>query len=138
MGYSNEERVQVKKEFLRMLVRLELDPVRTELIAGFFETYLKLTSDEEKELNDEIKSLGREEEEKIMQITTSWHEKGREEGVKKGIEVGKVEGKKEGKIEGKKEALIEVAQSMLKDGFTVEQIERLTKLSKETIKNLIH
>ncbi|MED4353803.1 Rpn family recombination-promoting nuclease/putative transposase [Schinkia azotoformans] len=142
MGYSDEERVQVKKEFLRMLVRLELDPVRTELIAGFFETYLKLTSDEEKQLYDEIKSLGREEEEKVMQITTSWHEKGREEGVKKGIEVGKEEGIKEGikvgKKEGKKEALIEVAQSMLKDGYTVEQIERLTKLSKETIKNLIH
>lgn len=40
MGYTKEERVQVKLEFIRMLVRLELDPARTELLFGFFETYL--------------------------------------------------------------------------------------------------
>ena len=40
MGYTKEERVQVKLEFVRMLVRLELDPARTELLFGFFETYL--------------------------------------------------------------------------------------------------
>ncbi len=41
MGYSQAERVQVKKEFLRMLVRLEIDPARMQLIIGFFEQYLK-------------------------------------------------------------------------------------------------
>ncbi len=130
MGYSEEEKVQVKKEFLRMLVRLELDPVRTELIAGFFETYLKLTEDEEKQLFDEIKTLEREEEEKVMQLTTSWHRKGREEGREEGI--------KEGFEAGKKETLIEVARKMLEKGYTIEEIEIITKLSKETIKNLMN
>lgn len=130
MGYSEEEKVQVKKEFLRMLVRLELDPVKTELIAGFFETYLKLTEDEEKQLMDEIKTLERKEEGKVMQLTTSWHEKGREEGIKEGI--------KEGIEVGKKETLMEVARTMLKEGFTIEQIEKATKLSIETIKSLMN
>jgi hypothetical protein len=36
MGFSEEERVEVKKEFLRMLVRMQLDPARQRLIYGFF------------------------------------------------------------------------------------------------------
>ncbi|WP_245628062.1 Rpn family recombination-promoting nuclease/putative transposase [Shouchella shacheensis] len=39
MGYTKEEKVEVKKEFLRMLVRLELDPARNHLLTAFFETY---------------------------------------------------------------------------------------------------
>jgi len=38
MGFTEEEKVRVKLEFLRMLTRLELDSARMELIAGFFET----------------------------------------------------------------------------------------------------
>jgi hypothetical protein len=52
MGYTNKEKVQVKKEFLRMLVRLELDPARMHLIAGFFDTYLKLDEKENIELRE--------------------------------------------------------------------------------------
>jgi hypothetical protein len=54
MGYQKKERVQVKLEFLRMLVRMELDPVRTTLLIGFFETYLKFNEEEEKQLEAEI------------------------------------------------------------------------------------
>ncbi|MFK4997067.1 hypothetical protein ACI2OX_04225 [Bacillus sp. N9] len=35
MGYKEDERVQVKMEFLRTLSRLELNPAKTELIYGF-------------------------------------------------------------------------------------------------------
>ena len=54
MGYQEKERVQVKLEFLRMLVRMELDPARTTLLTGFFETYLKLNEEEEEQLEEEI------------------------------------------------------------------------------------
>lgn len=43
-GWGN---VQVKLEFLRMLVRMELGPARMTILTGFFETYLKLNEEEE-------------------------------------------------------------------------------------------
>ncbi|HLR52987.1 MAG TPA: hypothetical protein VK072_08965 [Candidatus Avamphibacillus sp.] len=36
MGYDEKERVQMKKEFLRMITRMELDPAKERLIYGFF------------------------------------------------------------------------------------------------------
>ncbi|WP_152667827.1 hypothetical protein [Aneurinibacillus tyrosinisolvens] len=76
MGYRKDERIQVKLEFLRMLVRLELDPARTKLLAGFFETYLRLEDTEEQVLQMELKKLGQNEEVRIMELTTSWERKG--------------------------------------------------------------
>ena len=80
MGYQKKERVQVKLEFLRMLVRMELDPARTTLLTGFFETYLKLNEEEEKQLEAEIGKIDTKEAERMMDITTSWERKGRAEG----------------------------------------------------------
>ena len=71
MGYSALERVQVKKEFCRMLVKMEINPAKMELIIGFFETYLTLTESEERELMEEIKQLNREESEKILKLPNS-------------------------------------------------------------------
>jgi hypothetical protein len=42
MGYSQIERIQVKKEFLRRLAKMEINSAKMELIYGFFETYLSL------------------------------------------------------------------------------------------------
>src|SRR5699024_2428276 len=54
MGYEEKERVQVKKEFLRMITRMEIDPAKERLIYGFFETYLELTEEEERKLMAEV------------------------------------------------------------------------------------
>jgi hypothetical protein len=80
MGFSRKEKVLVKLEFLRLLTRLKLDPARMELITGFFETYLQLNRQEEEQLNRELDRIDQKEAELIMQITTSWHEKGKIEG----------------------------------------------------------
>jgi hypothetical protein len=92
MGYQRDEKVQVKKEFLRMLVRLQLDPARTQLLTGFFETYLKLNNREEKLLETELNQLPAEEVDKIMELTTSWQEKGRMEGFMEGRTEGESPG----------------------------------------------
>lgn len=39
MGYDQKEKVQMKLEFLRMLIKLQLDPAREHLIASIFEKY---------------------------------------------------------------------------------------------------
>jgi predicted transposase/invertase (TIGR01784 family) len=113
MKYSQEERVQVKKEFLRMLVRLQLDPARTQLVVGFFDQYLKLNEEEEKQLKEEIQELNPQETEEIFRIETSWERRGRIEG----------------NIEGK----IEVARRMLASGMSLENIMRFTELPRDVI-----
>lgn len=120
MGYNNEERVQVKKEFLRMLVRLELDPARMHLISGFFDTYLELNDIEEARLQEEIQLLEPKEEEKIMELKTNW-EKTAEQ---KGITQGRIEGKLEGKLEGERRILSKFLKAQFGDVSTgmLEQI----------------
>jgi len=93
MGFKDEEKVRVKLEFLRMLTRLKLDPARMEMLAGFFESYLKLSQEEEERLNYELGRIDKKEAETIMQITTSWHERGR------------IEGRMEGRIEKSQEII---------------------------------
>jgi hypothetical protein len=88
MGYTEEERVPVKREFLRMLVRLELDSARMHLITGFFDTYLELNDIEKQALQKEIHILDPEEEKKIMELKTQWEKD------------AELNGKIEGKIEG--------------------------------------
>lgn len=95
MGFKPEERVKVKVEFMRMLVRMKLDPARMELLCSFFETYLKLNRQEEEEFYQELGKIDKKEVELIMQITTSWHEKGRMEGRLEGEAVGEARGKVE-------------------------------------------
>ncbi len=109
MGYNKEERVQVKNEFLRMLIRLEIDPARLQLITGFFEQYLTLSDQEEYKLKKEIEQLDEQEADTIFKIETSWEKRGR--------------------IEGK----IEVAKCLLSKGMSIENVMNITELSREEI-----
>lgn len=110
MGYNEDEKIEVKKEFLRMITRMELDPARQRLIYGFFETYLKLSKEEEDKLMEEIRNLP--EAEKILEIPISYEEKGKEIGKK------------------------EVAMEMLKKGLGVELISDVTHLKIQEIEEL--
>ncbi|MEI3611366.1 hypothetical protein [Pseudogracilibacillus sp. SO30301A] len=47
MGYSEDEWVQVKLQFMRILMRLKLNEAEHRLLYAFVETYLKLTGEEE-------------------------------------------------------------------------------------------
>lgn len=112
MGYRPDEKVQVKVEFVRMLTRLRLDPARMTLLAGFFETYLKLNKTEEKVFQSEIQKLDQKELVRVMQLTTSWHEKGRTEGK------------------------IEIVKNMLAENLTVDLIAKVTGLSSAEINKI--
>jgi predicted transposase/invertase (TIGR01784 family) len=128
MGYQRNEKVQVKKEFLRMLVRLQLDPARKKLLTGFFEAYLKLNKREEEQLKIELNQLPAEEVDKIMELTTSWHEQGRMEGEADGIIKGRMEGEAKNKLE--------IARNMLAKGFSNDLIMELTGLTSDEIAKL--
>ena len=76
MQIAREDRPRVKAECLRLLVTLKLDPARMQLISGFVDTYLKLDRQEEETFQTQIDTIEPEEQEKIMQLTTSWEQKG--------------------------------------------------------------
>ncbi|WP_169792888.1 hypothetical protein [Lentibacillus amyloliquefaciens] len=112
MEYTEDEKIEVKKEFLRMLVRLELDPARNRELTTFFETYLKLTDEEEYILQEEVRHLNPDEEAKVMELMTSYERKGIEKGIKK------------------------VAINLLSDGMDVPKVAELTGLSEKEITEL--
>lgn len=56
----------------------------------------------------------------MLELTTSWHEKGREEGLAEGLE----------------NKAVEVAQKLLAMGLSLEQIQQATGLTKERISSL--
>lgn len=61
MGYI-EKKVQVKRAFLQMLVRMKLNPAQSELVNGFFESDLKLNKNKEEQLMKHINQLDNAEE----------------------------------------------------------------------------
>ena len=128
MGYNEEEKVEVKKEFLRMLTRLELDEARQRLLFGFFETYLRLSEEEEVRLRDEVKTMEEKEAAKVMELIVSYEKKGMEKGIEKGIEKGMEKGMEKAKLD--------VAKRMLAKGFDADTIHELTGLPLETIEQL--
>ncbi len=130
MDYKDDEKVQVKVEFLKMMARMELDPARQRLIYGFFETYLKLTERQEEAVMEEIKQLDNAD--KIMELPISYEER----GIAKGKEIGEKVGKEIGREIGKQIGIKEVALEMLRKGMSVELIAEVTHLEKEEIERL--
>jgi len=114
MGYKEEEKVQVKKEFLKMLVRMKLNPAESRFIHDFFNIYLKLNPKEEEELMAEMRQMDNAEE--FMKLPNSWEERG--------IEKGKIEEKKD------------IALEMLKENLPVKTISKVTGLDQKEIEEL--
>lgn len=116
MGYSEKERVQVKLEFLRMVSRMELDPAKMKLLFTFFDTYLRLDEEEEKQVKEELKQLNEDEVELLYRLPNSYFEKGLEKGMEKGME--------------------KVVRRMLLNGMTKTEIAEITELSLEKIEKI--
>jgi predicted transposase/invertase (TIGR01784 family) len=78
----------------------------------------------------------------VMTILQSLKEEGRLEGKQEGISIGKQEGisigKQEGISIGKQEGKLEVAKNLLVAGLDVKAISKVTGLSEEQIKAIMH
>ena len=120
MGYNPKEKVQIKLDFLRMLVKMQLDPARQKLVSGFFEQYLVLNDAEKEQLNAQIENIPKDEVNQIMELMTSWEKEGYEKGIEKGIKKG----------------VILTAKKMLDRGVQIKDIQEFTGLSEEQILKL--
>ncbi|MEW6625081.1 MAG: hypothetical protein AB1420_18525 [Bacillota bacterium] len=113
MDYTEKEKIALKVEFSRMLANMSLDMAKNTLLTAFFETYVKLTEDEEAVYTEKIKTeLTNREVERLLEITTSYHEKG--------------------ELEGR----LKVARQMLKDNLDIQVIVKYTGLTEKEVNKL--
>jgi predicted transposase YdaD len=109
MAIAVKDRPKVKAECLRLLVTLKLDPAKTELISQFVDTYLRLNVEEEQTFQAEIDTMDVGKKEEIMQVTTSWEEKGI--------------------VKGKDEERRTIALNLLRQGLAIDAIAQATGLT---------
>ena len=88
MQRGPKEGARVKLACLRMLAKLQLDPARRELVSGFIDSYVQLTIEEEQQFGVELQDLHPQERESVMEIVTSWMERGLEQGRQEGRQEG--------------------------------------------------
>jgi hypothetical protein len=85
MRIKPEDRVRVKLQVLRLLATLRLDRKKMDLIAGFVDAYLALTTQEELALRREVAKLPESKRKaSVMELMTSYERKGRQEGRQEG------------------------------------------------------
>ena len=119
MNIASEERPRVKLECLRLLATLRLDPARMKLISGFIDTYLRLNVEEERLFQADINTIEPSEQEVVMEIVTSWMERGIEQGRQQG------------------EVALIMRQLNRRFGGVVPEVEaRIRSLSTEQLENL--
>ena len=119
MNIASEERPRVKLECLRLLATLRLDPARMKLIPGFIDTYLRLNVEEERLFQADINTIEPSEQEVVMEIVTSW--------IERGIEQGRQQG----------EVALIMRQLNRRFGGVVPEVEaRIRSLSTEQLENL--
>ena len=82
MEIKPEERAQVKAECLRLLATLKLNPAKMKMISGFVDSYLRLSLKEEESFQNYIEKWQPKQQEEVMEIVTSWMERGIEQGQK--------------------------------------------------------
>lgn len=85
MRIAPRDRPRVKLECLRLLATLRLDRARMQLISGFVDTYLRLTSEEERRFQAALRATQPPQiQEDVMEIVTSWMQQGLEQGRQEG------------------------------------------------------
>jgi predicted transposase YdaD len=112
MNIPTSERPQVKAECLRLLITLRLDPARMQLISGFVDVYLRLNAEENQTFKETADKMGLLQEEKYMEIVTSWGQEAAEKALEK------------------------VAVNLLRRRMTIREIVEITGLAVERVEEL--
>ena len=134
MGFAPEERVEVKKECLRMIARLKYDPERTRFLAQFIDTYLRLTAEENQQFKAALQKLPRQEREATMELTTSWMEEGIEIGIQKGLQKGLQQGLQQG-LQSERSLVMRLLTRRI-GGLSQRAQASIARLSFEQLENL--
>ncbi len=120
---------------------LEMAKKENNLVKEANEKYNILTGEEEIKRLAEIRLMSEMEEQAALSTARERGKKqGMEEGKKQGMEEGKKqgieEGKKQGIEEGERIQQIKIAKELLKTSMSINEIEKITKLSKSEIEQI--
>jgi hypothetical protein len=83
MKVGKGERLAAKLECLRGLMGLKLNPAQLHLLLGFVDTYLRLEEGEATLLAEQVAKIEGRQKEDVMQIVTSWEQRGIEQGIER-------------------------------------------------------
>ena len=112
---------------------LEMAKEKSKIIKEAYGEYEVLTGDEEVKRIAEIRLMSHLEEQAAI---SSARKRGTEEGLKQGKEEGLKQGKEEGLKQGKMEEKRNMAKKMLESNISVEQITKITGLTRKEIQEL--
>lgn len=85
MNIAKKDEPEVKARCIAMMLGLQLDDARNQLLTGFIDSYLKLDAQENQVFNERLdKLVPRQQKEKFMEIMTSWEQRGYEIGKREG------------------------------------------------------
>jgi hypothetical protein len=128
------------------MVTLSLDRARMRLIAGFVDTFLRLNQAEEERFHREMAGAkwSAKEKEAVVEIVTSWEQRGIERGLAQGIERGIERGIEIGRqagVEALRAALIDVLgwrfggpdESLTVRLAAIDSVERLKALTHQAL-----
>ncbi|WP_339313997.1 Rpn family recombination-promoting nuclease/putative transposase [Paenibacillus sp. FSL M7-0896] len=123
MGYTTREAREVRREFLRMFMKLRarLDQGRLALIMSVADLYFKPDRAQDEEILRELIDHYPEEGEAIMELMPAWKRWGYEEGIAEGMEKGQAE----------------IIRKLLLNGFTPEAVSKAVDLPLDEIKKLM-
>jgi hypothetical protein len=87
MNIARQEQGQVKIEMLRLFSTMKLNREKMTLIARFMEAYLRLTPEQEEQVEREIEQLQPKRRKAVMQYMSKWKREGYEEGLQEGTQL---------------------------------------------------
>src|SRR5699024_8703859 len=96
MGFKEVDRVQLKIEMLRMLMRLELNEAEQDVIYDFFDTYLNLTEEEEEKYMKASKEFEDDDGIDLFDLPKYREQQAIERGMQRGLEEGMEKGLEKG------------------------------------------
>ena len=85
MKIAPPDQKRVKLQCLRLLLTLQLDPAKSDLIFLFMETYLRLNAGDEQWYQRQVAAMPTTEKEQTMELISSYRRQGREEGRQEGV-----------------------------------------------------
>ncbi|WP_342550108.1 Rpn family recombination-promoting nuclease/putative transposase [Paenibacillus sp. FSL P2-0089] len=135
MGYTTREAREVRREFLRMFMKLKtrLDQGRLALVMSVADLYFQPDRVQDEEIIKELMIQYPEEGEAIMELMPAWKRWGYEEGIAEGIEQGMEKGIEKGIEKGQ----AEIIRKLLLHGFTPEAVSKAVELPVDEIKKLM-
>ncbi len=88
MNIAQGDRVKVKVEMLRLFSTMKLNREKMTLIARFIETYLALTSEENRVVRTNVKKFEPKTKGTVMEYMSLWAKEGYDKGIKQGVQQG--------------------------------------------------